>query len=80
MSYPTAVQPPQTNLTIADMPNFVNTSGLAEVPCISGNTYTVQSGDTCVSIGIANNVASGTLLIINNLFADCSGLDAGASM
>lgn len=80
VTYPTGVQPPATNLTLADLPNYVNTSALAEVPCISGNTYTVQSGDTCNSIATSKSVASGTLLIINNLYADCSGLIAGQSM
>ncbi|KAE9375150.1 carbohydrate-binding module family 50 protein [Stipitochalara longipes BDJ] len=74
------VQPPQTNLTIANLPNFVNTSGLAPVPCISGKTYRVKAGDNCTTIGISQKVASGTLFIINNLFADCSNLTVGSSI
>lgn len=57
-------------------------ANISSVPatCASATTYTVQAGDTCQSIAIANSVAQGTLWAINNLTPDCSLMAVGESL
>ena len=75
VTYPTDVTPNPTNVT--DIPGFATPGDSAEnstITCLSGNTYTVVSGDNCIAISQQHNVSTGTLLILNNIFADCSNL------
>ena len=73
VSYPTIVQPPAATPTA--IPGFANSSYSA--PCLSGNTYLVKSGDDCGAIADANNVATGTLIAINQLLPTCTDLSVG---
>ena len=50
------------------------------MPCLSGNTYTASSGDTCTSIALAKSVNSGALRILDNLLPDCSNLTPGTQL
>jgi hypothetical protein len=72
VSFPTDVQPPVANIST---PIVANSAGTSE--CLSGNLYTVQSGDNCQTIAASKNVATGTLQSINNIFPDCNNLIAG---
>lgn len=48
-------------------------------PC--ANAYTVQSGDTCVSIALAQNVSSFAITYENSLLSSCEDLPvAGSSL
>lgn len=76
VKYPTAIQPPPTNVT--SIPGYASDS--ANTTCLSGNYYTVVPGDNCQKIAAAKGVATGTLQAINNIVPDCSNLIAGASM
>ncbi|KAJ7228438.1 LysM domain protein [Mycena pura] len=75
VSFPTDVQPPVANLST---PIVANSTGTSQ--CLSGNLYTVQSGDNCQTIAASKNVATGTLQSINNIFPDCSNLFAGVQI
>ncbi|KAJ7207185.1 LysM domain protein [Mycena pura] len=75
VSFPTDVKPPIANIS---SPLVATSSGTNE--CLSGNLYTVQSGDNCQTIAASKNVATGTLQTINNIFRDCSNLIAGAQI
>jgi hypothetical protein len=48
--------------------------------CFSNQTYTAVEGDTCKSISEKMGVDTGTLEILNNLYADCSNLVVGAEL
>jgi len=74
---PTAPQPPATNMTA--LPG-VTTSNPANVTCLSGNHYTVQSGDDVQKIAAAHGVATGTLNILNGIFPDGTNLFAGQEL
>ncbi|KZF20520.1 carbohydrate-binding module family 50 protein [Xylona heveae TC161] len=54
-----------------------NSTAPTATPYCSGDTYTVQSGDTCVSIGQANSVATDRLISQNNLDYNCTTLQPG---
>ncbi len=74
LSYPTAVPSLSTNVTT---PGGFAAPGTGFTGlCISGNRYTVVSGDNCETIAESQNVATGTLIAINNLFPDCTNLNA----
>lgn len=73
LSYPTAVQSPAA--TPSTIPGFANSSYSAT--CLSGDTYTVKSGDNCEAIADAHQVATGTLITINQLLPTCSNLQVG---
>jgi hypothetical protein len=75
VSFPTDVKPPIANIS---SPLVATSSGTNE--CLSGNLYTVKSGDNCQTIAASKNVATGTLQSINNLVRDCSNLIAGAQL
>lgn len=74
---PTAVQPPATNMTA--IPGVV-ISNPANATCLSGNHYTVQSGDDIQQIAVAHNVATGTLKNLNGIFPDGTNLLAGQDL
>lgn len=71
VSYPTDVQPLETHLS-----EFSGFTSHYPVPstCLSGNTYTVASGDDCVRISTSKQVSTGALISLNQLFPDCSNL------
>jgi LysM repeat protein len=48
--------------------------------CYSNQTYTVAEGDTCKSISEKMSVDTGTLEILNNLYADCSNIVVGMDL
>ncbi|OXV08019.1 hypothetical protein Egran_04219 [Elaphomyces granulatus] len=73
ISYPTDVQPAAASPT--SLPGCANSSYTAS--CLSGNTYTVASGDDCQKIAHNNNVATGTLKIINQILPDCTDIEVG---
>ena len=73
VSYPTAVPVNPTNVT--SIPGFAPSNFTSSNFCYSDTTYTVASGDNCVSISKAYNVSTGALININNLLPDCSNLD-----
>lgn len=73
-SYDTDIQPPDTNAT--------NVFGYAvnyptATSCWSDSTYTVVSGDNCGSIAISQNVATGSLITLNNILPGCTNLQIG---
>ncbi|QIW94574.1 hypothetical protein AMS68_000092 [Peltaster fructicola] len=76
-SYPTAVPALRTNVT---QPGGFAAPGSARTGCLSGNHYTVASGDNCVAISSKQKVSTGTLKAINDLYPDCSNLWAGANL
>jgi LysM repeat protein len=78
VSYPTSVPTPISNLT--SIPGFAPTSVVFSQPCLSGNTYTVVSGDNVQAISQNVGCATGTLIAINNLLPDGSDLQAGQSL
>lgn len=75
LDYPTAVQPLQTNVT--NLPGYSNLNTTELPSCLSGNTYTVASGDTCTAISVSQNISTGALISINQVLPDCSNLDIG---
>jgi len=76
LNLPTEVNP-ASNLTFR-LPTVPQAT--ANTTCLSGQTYTVQSGDTCASIASSNSVAEGTLWAINNLRPNCAAMSAGQSL
>jgi hypothetical protein len=79
VDYPIAVQPLTTNLTsISGFASPTNSTSNSTAPtfCLSGNKYTVVSGDGCLGISEAKNVPTGTLRVLNDIFPDCSNLDS----
>lgn len=48
--------------------------------CYSNQTYNVVEGDTCKSISEKMSVDTGTLEILNNLYADCSNIAVGMEL
>ena len=72
VDYPIDVQPPEATPT--DMIGFAPTNYTISTACISGNTYDVASGDDCVRISQSKNVSTGGLIVLNQLFPDCSNL------
>ena len=75
ISYPTAVQPLQTNVT--NLPGYSMLNTTTQPSCLSGNTYTVVGGDNCGLIAQAHNVSTGGLIAINQLLPDCTDLQIG---
>ncbi|TFK69174.1 hypothetical protein BDN72DRAFT_840792 [Pluteus cervinus] len=71
ISHNTTVPSLQTNLT---PPDYALPGSAYSAPCLSGNTYTVVGGDDCTAISAAHNVATGTLISINDILKDCSNL------
>ncbi|KAH8803541.1 hypothetical protein F5884DRAFT_805793 [Xylogone sp. PMI_703] len=77
---PTAV-PTSTYNVSQSAAGFANgTAPGSNMTCLSGKTYTVQSGDSCTSIALAHSVGSETLRVINNLTPDCAGLTVGSNL
>lgn len=72
VKYPTAVPPLQTNAT--EFSGFASPGTPASTTCLSGNTYTVVSGDDCIKISSLKKVSTGALIVLNQLFPDCSNL------
>jgi hypothetical protein len=68
-SYP-YTNPPTTTAT-------ATTSAAAPNATCSGTLYTVQSGDTCNSITVANSIATDRFLTTNNLDYNCTTLVVG---
>jgi len=75
VSYPTEVQALTTNIT--DLPGFAPANYSYLTTCLTGNNYTVISGDTCAGIAAANSVATGTLISINDIVPGCAELYVG---
>jgi hypothetical protein len=75
LSFPTDVPALQTNVT---QPGGFAAPGSAKTGCLSGNSYTVVSGDNCQTICETQDCATGTLIAINDLYMDCSNLLGGA--
>lgn len=78
VKYPTAVPPLQTNAT--EFSGFASPGTPASTTCLSGNTYTVVSGDDCIKISSLKKVSTGALIVLNQLFPDCSNLLGGQSL
>jgi hypothetical protein len=75
LSYPTAVPTLQTNVT---QPGGFAVPGYTSSPiCLSGVTYTVLSGDNCEAIAEKHSVSTGTLIAINDIYADCTNIWVG---
>ena len=72
VNYPTDVQPPEATPT--DVTGFAPANFTISTACISGNTYDVVSGDDCVRISTSKSVSTGGLIVLNQLFPDCSNL------
>jgi len=72
-----AVQPPATNMT--SLPGVV-ISDPSNSTCLSGNFYTVQSGDNVQKIAVAKNVATGPLKTLNGVFPDGTNLLVGQKL
>lgn len=73
MSAPTSVPTLATNITDpAD-----HAAPYQPPPCLTGNTYTVVSGDNCLAIAHKLGVSSGSLITLNSLFPDCTNLLLG---
>lgn len=69
-----------TGNSTAPLPPPINPNGTTPDTCVSGNKYTVKSGDTCNSIAQANAVSSSTLYYINPELLNCSAPDAGQQL
>lgn len=67
------MQPPVASPT--SLPGYANSSYNAT--CLSGNTYTVVSGGNCQAIAHSNSVATGTLIIINQILPGCTNIQVG---
>lgn len=78
LSYPTEVPQLQTNMTALPGYGISNTS--TPPGCLSGNTYSVVTGDDCGTIAQSNSVATGTLIVLNQLLPDCSDLQIGQAL
>ncbi|KAH8731852.1 hypothetical protein GQ44DRAFT_735576 [Phaeosphaeriaceae sp. PMI808] len=78
LSLPTAVPTMKANVT--DSYGYAPPNTGAKAPCLSGNTYTVVSGDGCQAIAEKKGVATGTLIALNNILPDCTNLQLGASI
>ncbi|KAI0388217.1 hypothetical protein F5Y17DRAFT_463931, partial [Xylariaceae sp. FL0594] len=78
VTYPIEVQPLQTNVTTPG--GYAPPGSGATTGCLSGTSYTVAGGDTWEAIARQHNVSTGTLIAINSIYADCSNLQAGASI
>ena len=72
VNYPTDVQPPEATPT--DITGFAPANFTISTACISGNTYEVANGDDCVRISTSKSVSTGGLIVLNQLFPDCSNL------
>ena len=72
VNYPTDVQPPEA--TPIDITGFAPANYTTTTICLSGNTYNVAGGDDCVKISSSKSVSTGSLIIVNKLFPDCSNL------
>lgn len=73
VNYPTAVPSLQTNVT--EFSGFASPNTPASsISCLSGNTYTVVGGDDCLKISSLKKVSTGALIVLNQLFPDCSNL------
>jgi LysM repeat protein len=75
VAFPTTVPTPistDTSILPGYAPNVTYTA-----TCLSGNTYTAVSGDNVNLIAQKTNVATGTLLAINQLLPDGSDLQGG---
>ena len=59
------------------MTTGTNSSAPANLTCLSDQSYTVQTGDTCQSIALAHSVSQGTLRLLNSLYPDCSNMVNG---
>ena len=75
---PIDVQPLTTNVT--NFPGYAPSNYTTSSQCMSGVQYSVKQGDDCQKIAISQNIATGTLISINNLLPDCSDLLSGASL
>lgn len=74
LNYPTASQPLQVNAT--SLFNYAP-AGYAVAKCASDRTYTVVSGDNCLSISKNSHVSTGFLILMNGLRVDCTDLQLG---
>lgn len=72
VDYPTNVQPPEATPT--DVIGFAPANYTISAACLSGNTYDVTNGDDCVKISQSNSVSTGSLVVLNRIFPDCSNL------
>ncbi|QUC19096.1 uncharacterized protein UV8b_03337 [Ustilaginoidea virens] len=68
LNYPTASQPLQVNAT--SLFNYAP-AGYAVAKCASDRTYTVVSGDNCLSISKNSHVSTGFLILMNGLRILC---------
>lgn len=75
VTHPTAVPTPISTDT-AILPGYAP-NVTYKAMCLSGKTYTAVSGDNVQLIAQKNNVATGTLLAINQLLPDGSDLQGG---
>ena len=68
LSYPTATQTLQTNVT--SLGNYAP-ADYPSASCVSGRKYTVASGDNCNAIASSQQVSVGALLALNSLYQVC---------
>lgn len=72
VKYPTNVLPLETNAT--EFSGFASPDAPVSTTCLSGNSYTVVSGDDCIKISSSKKVSTGALIVLNQLLPDCSNL------
>jgi hypothetical protein len=77
LSFNTTVPNIVTNVVL---PDYAPPGSAYDGGCLSGNSYTVQSGDNCQAISAAHSVATGTLVAVNNILKDCSNIVVGQSL
>lgn len=78
LNFNTTVSALQTSVT--NLPGYAPPNSSYSGGCLSRNTYTVVSGDDCQVIAQKENVATGTLISVNNLLRDCSNLELGSTL
>lgn len=70
LTYPTAVQSLQTNVTSRF--GFATPGAGYTYGCLTGKTYNVQAGENCETIAEKSDISTGTLISINQLLPDCN--------
>lgn len=70
------MDPATTTTATATATGTVTTTAAASATC-TGPTYTVQSGDACQSIGVANGIATEVFISDNGLDYNCTTLILG---
>ncbi|ESK89423.1 hypothetical protein Moror_16166 [Moniliophthora roreri MCA 2997] len=78
LSHNTTIPSLPTNIT--GFPGYALPNSSYSGGCLSGNTYAVESGDTCQAISQKKSVAVGTLISINNILPQCTNIFVGQEL